>query len=253
MTAAALLKKDVRTANRRLYDAIGSRYENIDGRRDESLFRWIRKTLTQLSHRHGNGDLLDLGTGSGVVIRAAGDLFENCIALDLSPSMLASIRVNGAHRIAADVDHLPFRDESMDVITCFAVLHHLVDSERLAREVARVLRPGGVFWSDHDIELKFCRRFRGPLSLYRRLRGADRHYMDGQSRLDRKTYDLAECRESGVDSSQTFDDFKRANLDTTACFHWFGLTPLTNRLFSNRMFPKGWAPLLRMIAVKPPR
>lgn len=251
MMAAALLKKDVRMANRRLYDAIGSRYENIDGRRDESLSRWIRKTLTQLSHRQGNGDLLDLGTGSGVVIRAAGDLFENCIALDLSPSMLASIRVNGAHRIAADVDHLPFRDESMDVITCFAVIHHLVDSTRLAQEVSRVLRPGGVFWSDHDIELTFCHRFKTPLALYRRIRAAGNHYANEPGDLDRSTYELAECRESGVDALETVSDFRRANLDVKAQYHWYGLTPATNRVFGQRQFLRGWAPLLRIIATKP--
>ena len=45
----------------------------------------------------------------------------------------------------ADAEKLPFEDESFDIVYSWGVLHHSPDTERAFREVARVLRPGGVF------------------------------------------------------------------------------------------------------------
>lgn len=249
--AAAQSIQSIKHANRQLYDAVGSRYEQIDGRRDASLEAWIRGIVGELAGRHGNRTLLDLGTGSGVVIRAAHRLFKQSIALDLSPRMLASLNAPTNHRMAADVDAVPLRNNSIDVIACFAVLHHLPGSSMLAREVARVLKPGGVFWSDHDIELEFCRRHRWPLRFYRALRAARSKYANPHGGVDSTIYETAECREDGVDAEETIRDFKNAGLDVTASYHWYGLAGWSNRLFGTTARRRGRAPLLRITAVKP--
>lgn len=46
---------------------------------------------------------------------------------------------------AADVCHLPFRDNTFDAVVAFGVLQHLLEEERSAvpKEFARVLVPGG--------------------------------------------------------------------------------------------------------------
>jgi ubiquinone/menaquinone biosynthesis C-methylase UbiE len=44
----------------------------------------------------------------------------------------------------SDGEHLPFCDESFDVVYSNGVLHHTPDTEGAIREVHRVLRPGGV-------------------------------------------------------------------------------------------------------------
>ncbi|MGH2973844.1 MAG: class I SAM-dependent methyltransferase, partial [Solirubrobacterales bacterium] len=46
--------------------------------------------------------------------------------------------------VATEAEHLPFEDESFDLVFGHAVLHHIPDLERAFLEFRRVLRPGGV-------------------------------------------------------------------------------------------------------------
>jgi SAM-dependent methyltransferase/uncharacterized protein YbaR (Trm112 family) len=50
--------------------------------------------------------------------------------------------------VVCDGHDLPFADESFDVVLCQAVLEHVVDPPRVAAEIARVLRPGGIVLSE---------------------------------------------------------------------------------------------------------
>lgn len=242
---------DVKQANRRLYDAVAADYESIDGRRSTTLTAWMREHLLNLARRHGPDVLLDIGSGAGAVTRAAQGVFHRTIALDLSPRLLAESGNIATCRIAADADALPIASESVTVVTCFAVLHHLFDTRDLAREVARVLRPGGGFWSDHDMDAVFHDRFRRPLGAYRRWRGARGHYTQASSTIDPRTYDLAEYHESGVASERVVRNFREAGLEAAASYHWFGLSPIADRFFGQRQYGRGWAPLLRLQAAKP--
>ena len=47
-------------------------------------------------------------------------------------------------RVQADGEHLPFGDDTFDVVYCCATLHHALDLRRMVAEMARVARPGAV-------------------------------------------------------------------------------------------------------------
>ena len=51
----------------------------------------------------------------------------------------------GAHTVVADAEDLPFEDNSYDVAIMDAVLEHIPDVGKAFTEVARILKPGGVF------------------------------------------------------------------------------------------------------------
>jgi ubiquinone/menaquinone biosynthesis C-methylase UbiE len=66
--------------------------------------------------------------------------------VDGSEGMLDQARINnpGADIRQADVESLPFDDSTFDFVLCIEVLRYLPDSEQCIREMARVLKPGGV-------------------------------------------------------------------------------------------------------------
>jgi demethylmenaquinone methyltransferase/2-methoxy-6-polyprenyl-1,4-benzoquinol methylase len=102
----------------------------------------------------GTRRVLDLCTGTALVPAVLATQPERFVVdLDLSPEMLAMGRTKLAQAgrtntavVRADASQLPFRDDSVDAVTVSFGLHELptVGRERAVREVARVLRRGGV-------------------------------------------------------------------------------------------------------------
>jgi SAM-dependent methyltransferase len=89
--------------------------------------------------------VLDLGCRDGALTQAYAR--ENVIVgVDADRDALAEAAKLGIETRWADLDEpLPFEDLSFDVVVAGELLEHLRDPRRLAAEVRRVLRPGGVF------------------------------------------------------------------------------------------------------------
>ncbi len=96
--------------------------------------------------------VLDLGTATGGAHRALHKRFPKArvVALDVAHNMLQSARDKKGwfartSFLQADACALPFAAQSVDVIFCNQLLPWIADLDQLFREVARVLRVGGVF------------------------------------------------------------------------------------------------------------
>jgi SAM-dependent methyltransferase/uncharacterized membrane protein YbhN (UPF0104 family) len=91
---------------------------------------------------------LDLGCGLGIQCAEMRRRGYAVIGLDPSYGLLKHGKGEGAVMAAGSALDLPFRDGSLDFVYVIGVLHHLPgrDAQQIAyREVARVLKPGGVF------------------------------------------------------------------------------------------------------------
>ncbi len=93
---------------------------------------------------------LDISTGGGHTALAIASRVQSVAVTDLTPRMLATARtflieqgVNNATYVIADAERLPFLDASFDLVTVRIAPHHYADAPRAAREMARVLAPGG--------------------------------------------------------------------------------------------------------------
>ena len=102
--------------------------------------------LDALRLRSG-GRLLDLACGTGYVAGAAAALDVQATGIDFAPGMIdaAQLRYPGVTFQVADVQDLPFQDDSFDAVACNIGLFHVTDPDRALAEAARVLRPGGRF------------------------------------------------------------------------------------------------------------
>jgi ubiquinone/menaquinone biosynthesis C-methylase UbiE len=94
---------------------------------------------------------VDLATGTGLVPALADDRrMMTCIppwrvAMDFSSSMLRAARqaAKSTRLVQGDLDHLPFRDASIDLLTLSLALHHLPTPRFALPELRRVLRQRG--------------------------------------------------------------------------------------------------------------
>lgn len=102
---------------------------------------------------HNGKVVLDYGCGPGhdTVGFAQFSRPARLIAMDVSlPSLdearqrLALHGFNAEYlHISENAERLPLEDDSIDLIHCSGVLHHIADPKRILREFARVLRPEG--------------------------------------------------------------------------------------------------------------
>jgi malonyl-CoA O-methyltransferase len=117
--------------------------------------------------------VLDVGCGTGRLLRAAMTLFPDSVlvGVDVSSRMLAVAGsvVSPTRRLGhvqAAAERLPFTDATFDLVVSTASFRHWADQDAAMREIGRVLAPGGVL-AFADV---FTVRRRGlPARLARRL------------------------------------------------------------------------------------
>jgi SAM-dependent methyltransferase len=88
--------------------------------------------------------VLEVGCGTGDLSAQVRDsLGADYVATDLSSRMATLTGQRGIAAAVADIQRLPFGDESFDAVLANRVLYHLPDLDQGLREIARVLRPRG--------------------------------------------------------------------------------------------------------------
>lgn len=65
------------------------------------------------------------------------------VVVDPSAGMVARARGKGLPALRAQAERLPLKDATFDLVVIVDALHHMTDLPGSAREVARVLEPGG--------------------------------------------------------------------------------------------------------------
>ncbi len=108
-----------------------------------------------------------------------------------SAASLEKARQQGIHNLdfdTGDIYHLPYEDESFDVVFASAVLGSVAKPERVIAEMARVLKPGGIMACkefDHGGDIIYPQSpiLEHSTELYHRLRAHNGHEPFGGRRL----------------------------------------------------------------------
>ena len=98
----------------------------------------------------GDEIVLDVACGAGHVVEEVAPWVRQVVGVDLTRALLTlgagRLRDRGITNVLlqeGDAAHLPFLDESFDLVCCRAALHHFPDPAGPVAEMARVCRPGG--------------------------------------------------------------------------------------------------------------
>ncbi|MDQ2912314.1 MAG: class I SAM-dependent methyltransferase [Chloroflexota bacterium] len=108
--------------------------------------------IVALATEHGGERIVDVGTGVGHTLRRVAPNFRSAVGVDAAREMLeagrsvlASAAITNALLVQANAAALPIASGSVDVVTSRLAAHHFADAPSAFREIARILRPGGLF------------------------------------------------------------------------------------------------------------
>ena len=139
-----------------IYDKVADRWWSDD-------IRWVRtlKNLVPGRLKWFDGQIdwqgkavLDLGCAGGFMAEALAQRGAQVTGIDPATDAIDAARAHareGGLRIGYDVgvgEALPYDSGSFDAVVCVDVLEHVSDLPKVLSEVARSLRPGGMFLFD---------------------------------------------------------------------------------------------------------
>jgi ubiquinone/menaquinone biosynthesis C-methylase UbiE len=115
------------------------------------ILPWIKSKMKLPVNR----TFLEIGCGRGAgACMLLEEFYPEAIhAMDLDEGMISEatryltpVQRGKINLYVGDTFHLPHRDASMDAVFGFGVLHHLSDWRGGVMEIARVLKPGGIYF-----------------------------------------------------------------------------------------------------------
>ncbi|HKW77516.1 MAG TPA: methyltransferase domain-containing protein [Candidatus Limnocylindria bacterium] len=116
---------------------------------DETKIRHLRPLLPP------EGTAVEVGAGSGrLLVRLGLERPYRLVAVDYAPYAVRAVKENlrraglEGEVIMADARALPLDDGSADVVLSGGLLEHFREPLPIVREMARILRPGGLFYAD---------------------------------------------------------------------------------------------------------
>lgn len=113
-------------------------------------WRWLKQRLPMAS---ANARLIDIGCGSGAFTHGAGRRGYNCLGLTWNDQeqkkATQRAAITGTPNAAFEVfdvrklDSYAALRESADAVICFENIEHILNDEKLMRDMAATLKPGG--------------------------------------------------------------------------------------------------------------
>lgn len=109
--------------------------------------RAVREKVEAVCPLDADARVLEVGSGAhGLIFYFGARLGVGCDPLAAHYAALFPAWQRRALTVAAVGERLPFADGSFDLVLCDNVVDHAEDPARIVREMARVLRPGGLLY-----------------------------------------------------------------------------------------------------------
>lgn len=106
----------------------------------------LKEIIAEFEPYRKTNRLLDIGFGAGTLLEVASEMGWEVHGLEVSGPAVEQAREKGFDVIHGDLRSSGFRDGFFDVVAASEILEHLADPATDLREIARILRPVGLFW-----------------------------------------------------------------------------------------------------------
>ncbi len=117
----------------------------------------------------GNAHLLDGGCGTGVNLKAISGFLPVVGIEKYFEALKFCKKRNLDNLLNAELEHLPFGQETFDIVLAMDILEHVDDDLEVLKEISRVSKEGAILiihvpafmflWSDHDLAVDHKRRY----------------------------------------------------------------------------------------------
>lgn len=116
-----------------------------------SISEYARTRLAEITkefskYRQTNR-LLDVGCGAGGLLEAARDQNWEVQGVDVSETAVNHVRSLGFNVFNGELHEANLPHQHFDVISAAELLEHVFDPSAVLKEMARLLRPGGLLWT----------------------------------------------------------------------------------------------------------
>ena len=101
---------------------------------------------SELSRHANTGQLLDIGCNTGYLLEAAARAGYDPTGQPAASKPARDGRARGRHILSCELADAGFDPDTFDVITANHLLEHLRDPRSVISEVARILKPAGIFY-----------------------------------------------------------------------------------------------------------
>lgn len=159
------LVNKISSVNNEYYDQTGAQYEQAC-RKSTGIIKKVFKNVIEKDIFQSNsqsrisevitkylpkdGAFLDVGCGTGNILRNPSLANRKCFGIDISMVMLGEAQKHQNNVFRANNYRTPFKTNAIDMIGATSVIHHMVDLSLFFKELARILKPGGVLYTDLD-------------------------------------------------------------------------------------------------------
>jgi len=117
---------------------------------NQQKVRSILERLVSEAPLKADSKLLDLGCGTGFIVHLVADLVAEVQGVDITNDMMSQIDLSKGNITLqlAQAEDVPFSDDNFDLVTAYSFMDHLLDYKLVIDEAFRVLKNGGIFYSD---------------------------------------------------------------------------------------------------------